>query len=58
MGKPAVRKVQCNSKGQWTLTIPKEMANILELDPGDPMCIEYRVTEDGEGYLLVWRKEE
>lgn len=58
MGKPAVRKIQCNSKGQWTLTIPKTMVGILELNPGDPMCIDYSVTEDGQGYLIVWRDEE
>ena len=28
------RKVQCNNKGQWTITIPKAMIGILEIEKG------------------------
>lgn len=29
-----IRKVQCNNKGQWTITIPKAMVGILDLEKG------------------------
>jgi hypothetical protein len=29
-----IRKVQCNNKGQWTITVPKAMIGVLAIEKG------------------------
>jgi len=36
-----IRKVQCNNKGQWTITIPKAMVGVLEIERGT--AIEFTI---------------
>jgi len=39
-----IRKVQCNNKGQWTITIPKAMVGILKIEKG--AAIEFVIIGD------------
>jgi len=38
------RKVQCNNKGQWTITLPSSIVGVMELERGD--ILEFTIVGD------------